>query len=354
MDITIGYKTVRAGAEMKRLLNTLYLTNPDAYLRKKDDALVVYVGQDKVMSVPFHLLEGIVLFGHVGCTTSILGACAVRGVSLVMLDERGKFQARVEGPAGGNVLLRREQYRYAMDDADSLEIAKRFVMAKIHNSRLVLQRYGRDYPEIHTEDFGVVIDSLQSSKEEVCQCTNPDMLRGVEGNAAHLYYSALGAVLRNDELCFTSRSKRPPKDPINAALSFFYTLLSRELMTACESVGLDPQLGFLHACRPGRASLALDLVEELRSPLVDRFVFSLFNRKQLCSSDFQPKEQGFYFKEASLKKVLGCWQQRKQDQITHPFLGERIPVGLIPFVQAQLFARFLRGDINDYPAFLWR
>ena len=339
---------------MKRLLNTLYLTNPDAYLRKKDDALSVYVDQDKVMSVPFHLLEGVVLFGHVGCSTSILGACASRGISTVILDERGRFQARVDGPVSGNVLLRKEQYRRAMNDEECLDIAKRFIIAKIHNARLVLQRYTRDYPDIKDHGVDKIVALLKDSKNEALYCKSLDELRGVEGNAAHLYYSGLGFALRYEDLNFTGRTKRPPKDPINAALSFFYMMLSRELISACEAVGLDPQMGYLHACRPGRASLALDLIEELRAPIVDRFVFSLFNRKQLTISDFLPEEQGFSFKDLSLKKVLGCWQQKKQEQIMHPFLKERVPLGLVPFVQVQLFARYLRGDLDDYPAFLWR
>lgn len=354
MQATIGHGMGRLGANMKRLLNTLYLTNPDAYLRKRDDALAVYVEQDEVMSVPFHLLEGIVLFGHVGFSTSVLGACASRGVSVVILDERGRFQARVDGPTRGNILLRKEQYRRSADGIGCLGIAKRFVVAKVHNSRLILQHYGRDYPDMRENGLDRAVDALGASRNEAKVCVSLDELRGVEGNAAHLYYSSLGGALRCEDMCFQGRSKRPPQDPMNAALSFFYTVLSRELASACESVGLDPQMGYLHACRPGRASLALDLVEELRAPIVDRFVLSLFNRKQLSSSDFLPGSQGFFFKETVLKKVLGYWQQKKQDQIMHPFLGERMPLGLIPFVQAQLFARYLRGDISDYPAFLWR
>lgn len=211
---------------MKRLLNTLYLTNPDAYLRKKDDALAVYVDQKKIMSVPFHLLEGVVLFGHVGCSTSVLGACAMHGISVSILDERGRFQAHVNGPTSGNVLLRREQYRLSMDSSACLSIAKRFVSAKIHNARLVLQHYARDYSDM--KDIGVdrIVDALENSKKEIFYCNNLDELRGVEGNAAHLYYSALGGALRCENIIFSGRKKRPPKDPVNAVLSFFYTMLS--------------------------------------------------------------------------------------------------------------------------------
>ncbi|ERI04263.1 type I-C CRISPR-associated endonuclease Cas1c [Atopobium sp. oral taxon 810] len=339
---------------MKRLLNTLYLTNPDAYLRKKDDALSVYIEQEKVMSAPFHLLEGVVLFGHVGCSTSVLGACVSRGVSVSILDEGGRFQARVNGPTSGNVLLRREQYRRSVDESACLLIAKRFVTAKVHNARVVLQHYARDYPDMKEHGVANVIDELKRSGDDVRQCGDLNELRGVEGNAAHAYYSMMDGALRSDRIVFAGRTKRPPKNPVNAALSFFYTMLSRELVSACESVGLDPQMGYLHACRPGRASLALDLIEELRAPIVDRFVLSLFNRKQLDVGDFLAESQGYLFKEGTRKKVLGYWQQKKQDQIVHPFLGERMPLGLVPFVQAQLFARYLRGDLEDYPAFLWR
>lgn len=339
---------------MKRLLNTLYLTNPDAYLRKKDDALAVYIEQERVMSVPFHLLEGVVLFGHVGCSTSVLGACVSRGVSVSIMDEGGRFQARVNGPTSGNVLLRREQYRRSMDESACLPIAKRFIVAKVHNARVVLQHYARDYPDMKDHGVTDVINELKRSGDEARRCGDLDVLRGVEGNAAHAYYSMMDGALRSNGVVFAGRTKRPPKDPVNAALSFFYTMLSRELASACESVGLDPQVGYLHTCRPGRASLALDLIEELRAPIVDRFVLSLFNRKQLDAADFLSESQGFLLKDDARKKALGYWQQKKQDQIVHPFLGERMPLGLVPFVQAQLFARYLRGDLEDYPALLWR
>jgi len=241
-----------------------------------------------------------------------------------------------------------------MDVTECLSAARRFVAAKVHNSRVVLQHYVRDYPDMEEIGAGDAIRELKQSGEEIRRCNNLDELRGIEGNAAHVYYSAIQGALRCDGVTFTGRTRRPPKDPVNSALSFFYTMLSRELMSACESVGLDPQMGYLHACRPGRASLALDFIEEFRAPMVDRFVLSLFNRKQLVASDFLAESQGFLLKDSTRKKVLGYWQQKKQDQLTHPFLGERMPLGLVPFIQAQLFARYLRGDLNDYPAFLWR
>lgn len=341
---------------MKRLLNTLYVTNSKALLRKQDDSIAVFVDEKKQMSVPFHLLESIVLFGHVGCTMSLLGACASRNVRVTLLDERGRFQARVEGPVSGNVLLRKEQYRRAADETESLCLAKRFVAAKLHNQRIVLQHYVRDYPTIREAGVEDAVEYLRKCREAVTGARSLDELRGIEGSAAQRYYSVFGALLRNpgEGITFAGRSRRPPRDCVNAALSFFYTLMSRDMATACEAVGLDPQMGFLHVCRTGRSSLALDLVEEFRAAYVDRFVLTLFNRRQLRQSDFESEGQGVVFKGKTMKKVLASWQERKQEQMLHPFLEERVKMGLLPFVQAQLLARHLRGDLNDYPALLWR
>ena len=341
---------------MKRMLNTLYVTNPDTLLRKENDAIAAYVDGNKVMSVPFHLLEGIVLFGHVGCTTSLLSACAARNVGVVLLDERGRFQARVEGPVSGNVLLRKEQYRRGSDASECLDLAKRFVVAKVYNQRIVLQRHARDYADTRSIGMDDAIDALLQSREAAWHAKDLDELRGVEGNAAHLYYSVFNLMLRNagEGIVFGGRTRRPPRDCVNAALSFFYTLMSRDIASACEAVGLDPQMGFLHACRPGRYSLALDIVEEFRAPYVDRFVLALFNRRQLKSADFSHEGQGVVFREKALKGMLAKWQERKKEQIMHPFLKERVDLGLLPLLQAQLLARYLRGDLNDYPALLWR
>lgn len=341
---------------MKRLLNTLYVTNPEACLRKRDDAIAVYLDGKQVMNVPFHLLESLVLFGHVGCSTSLLAACAQKGISTVILDEGGQFCARVDGPISGNVLLRKEQHRRAASRNECLEIAKRFVLAKVHNARIVLQHYARDYPDIKSRGVNEAIEALSSSGKAALLTDDLDVLRGVEGNAAHQYFSVFGQLLRvrDEGIDLTKRSRRPPLDPVNAALSFVYALLTRDVLSACESVGLDPQLGYLHACRPGRTSLALDLVEELRSPIADRFVLTLFNRKQLDASDFRQERTGCFFKDNALKTVIKLWQEKKSESIIHPFPEEKMALGLVPFVQAQLFARFLRGDLEDYPAMLWR
>lgn len=341
---------------MRRLLNTLYVTNPNALLRKKDDALSVVLDGKQVMSVPFHVLEGAVLFGHVGCSMAVLAACADRGVGVVLLDERGRFKARVEGPVSGSILLRKEQYRRAADEEGCLHLATRFLQAKLHNSSTVLKHYVRDYPDLR-ESVSPVLTVIGTALEGISELQSLQDIRGAEGDCARRYFSIFSKLLRveSGDKLFTGRSRRPPRDPVNAALSLFYSMLSREFATACESVGLDPQLGYLHACRPGRSSLALDLLEELRAPYVDRFVLSLFNRRQVKEGDFSfDAEGGCFFNERSLKKVLGLWQQRKQEEVIHPFLKERIPMGLIPFIQAQLLARFLRGDLDDYPACLWR
>lgn len=341
---------------MKRLLNTLYVTNPEAYLRKQDDAVAIFVDDAKVMSVPFHLLEGMVLFGHVGCSTYLLGACARKGITTVLLDEGGRFMARVEGPISGNVLLRKEQYERAHTQEGTLAIAQRIVLAKTHNARIVLQHYMRDYPEIRECGVEDAVAALASCREEVLAAESIDVLRGIEGNTAHQYFGCFNQLLRRSEdgVRFERRTKRPPLDPVNATLSLVYTLLTRDVASACESVGLDPQLGYLHACRPGRASLALDLIEELRAPVADRFVLSLFNRKQLEASGFRQEGIGCFLTDKSLKAVVRLWQERKKETVMHPYLEEKVPYGLVPFVQAQLFARFLRGELDDYPAMLWR
>ncbi|MEG0989505.1 MAG: type I-C CRISPR-associated endonuclease Cas1c [Gordonibacter sp.] len=343
--------------DMKKLLNTLYVTDPEARLVKEDDAVSVMVSDRRALHVPFHLLDSIVIFGYRGCGASLLGECAERGITISFLDGEGRFLARVEGAVSGNVLLRRAQYRLSDDKEASLAIAKRFVGAKVSNSRKVLERYRRDYPEDIDESYLAAVEALRCAQRSAVEVKTADQLRGVEGDAAHVYFSVFDRMVRVEEpsLRFAGRSRRPPRDPVNAMLSFFYSLLSRDIASACETIGLDPQIGFLHRDRPGRASLALDLMEEFRAPYVDRFVLSLVNRRQVSSGDFELREGGgVVLSDEARKRVLGLWQKKKQESITHPFLKEKMPVGLLPFIQAQLFARFLRGDMESYPAFLWR
>lgn len=342
---------------MRKLLNTLYVTDSKAFLSKKENNLLVRVENQKEIQVPFHILESVVLFGYLGCTPSVLGECAERGISLSFLDEIGRFRARIEGPTSGNILLRRKQYQVSDNVDSSLFLSKRFIAAKIHNYKIVLQRHIRDNSDSIHESLSKAVNSLTASENKVFETLTLDELRGVEGDAAHVYFSVFNFLLKDKTLAtsFTGRVKRPPTDPANALLSLFYTLLNSDIVSACETVGLDPQAGFLHRDRPGRASLALDLMEELRAYCVDRFVLSLFNRRQLTSSDFDFRIDGsVVLKKDARKKALSLWQERKQDEITHPFLGEKLKIGLLPYVQAQLFARYLREDLEDYPAFIWR
>ena len=341
---------------MKKLLNTLYVTNKDAYVCKKDENACVRIEGMDVLKVPLHLLEGIVLFNYAGASAPLLYACASRGISVSVLDEKGRFAVRVEGPVSGNVLLRKAQYEVAADPNRSLTISKRFMAAKFYNSRAVLRRCVRDRPECE-QALSSTIEVFSGGLENIGRIGTRDELLGVEGDAAHCYFDSFSLLVKPEEVrsLFLGRNRRPPRDPLNASLSFFYTMLSREIATACESVGLDPQMGFYHQPRPGRASLALDILEEFRAPLVDRFVVSLFNRGQLKKADFEiDAGGGCFFTDAALKRCLDSWQKRKQEEIKHPFLDEKVKIGLLPFVQAQLLARYLRGDMNDYPAFCWR
>lgn len=342
---------------MKKLLNTLYITNKDAYACKEDDNVCVRLNGERVLKVPLHLLEGIVLFNYAGASSALLGACAKNGISVAIFDEKGKFAARVEGPISGNVLLRKGQYRISDDEEQSLAIAKRFLTAKLINSKRVVLRHARDHPSFKTDKTMRAVELFDAGVESVVAMRSLGDLLGVEGDAARTYFDRFRLMLKPEDLkkLFTGRNKHPSKDPVNATLSFFYVMLTRELAAACECVGLDPQVGFFYQPRPGRASLACDLVEEFRAPFVDRFVLSLFNRGQLSLDDFEYDAEGAcFFTNSGIKKALDAWQKRKQDEIVHPFLKEKVKLGLLPFVQAQLLARYIRGDLDDYPAFLWR
>lgn len=342
---------------MKKLLNTLYVTDPNAYLCKEDENILIKVGDKKALKLPLHVLDSIVLFGYLGCSPTILGRCAEEGISVTFMDEYGRYLARVEGAVTGNVLLRRKQYRLSDSPQDALHLAQQFIAAKVRNSKIILQRHTRDYPEAVTENIQKAVTIHEKAEKSIFMSSSLDSLRGIEGDAAHSYFGAFSDMLRIDCIAneFQGRVRRPPLDPVNAMLSFMYTLLSRDIVSACESVGLDPQVGYLHRDRPGRASLALDIMEEMRPYIVDRFVLTVFNRRQLELKDFQRQASGaVMLKDDSRKKVLNLWQERKKDNITHPFLGEKMPLGLLPFIQAQLLARYIRNDLDEYPAFLWR
>ena len=339
------------------MLNTLYVTTQGSYLRKEGETIVVEAEQQVRARLPIHNIGGLVCFGNVLCSPFLLGHCGENGVAVSFLSEYGKFLARVDGPQSGNVLLRREQYRRADDLAKSADLARMFVFGKLNNTRTVLQRHLRDHPEAAgNSDVEALVLRFQQQMLRLQSPLQLDEIRGMEGDAAHAYFGTFNGLLgAKTGFEFHERSRRPPLDPVNALLSFLYTLLAHDCRSACEAVGLDPQVGFLHRDRPGRAGLALDLMEEFRPFLVDRLVLSLINRQQIALKDFVTGETGaVLLKDDPRKLVLKTWQERKQDEITHPFLNEKMSVGLVPHVQAQLLARHLRGDLDAYPPFLWK
>jgi CRISPR-associated protein Cas1 len=343
---------------MRKLLNTLYVTTEGAALRKDGENLVAEVEGAERARVPLHMLASVVAFGPVLVTPALVGACAGGGITMVLLDRAGRFQARVEGPQTGNVLLRRAQYRASEAAAD---VVRSIVLGKVANQRAVLMRSLRDHGEAQAyEDRGAVEAAAERMAFILRRVERVDetikALRGSEGEAANLYFAVFGRLIRSPDagLTFQGRSRRPPLDPVNAVLSFLYTLLAHDCRSACEGVGLDPAVGFLHRDRPGRPSLALDLMEELRAPLADRLTLSLINRRQLRERDFQRLDGGaVVLADEARKLVLTAWQARKKEERVHPFLGERAPFGLVPWLQAQLLARHLRGDLDAYPPWFW-
>ncbi|TBW38403.1 type I-C CRISPR-associated endonuclease Cas1 [Siculibacillus lacustris] len=344
---------------MKKLLNTVYVTTEGAAVKKDGENLVVEIDGAERMRVPLHRLQSIVTFGAILLTPPLIQACATAGITIVLLDRAGRFQARIEGPVSGNVLLRRAQYARA-DDAH--EIVRGFVCGKIANQRAVLQRALRDHgadmettARAATED---TVDRLaRALRRAALAPIETDELRGLEGDAARLYFAVFGGLIRSPdpEIGFAGRSRRPPLDPVNALLSFLYTLLVHDCRSALEGVGLDPAVGFLHRDRPGRPSLALDLMEELRPVLADRLALSLVNRRQLRIRDFDLRDGGaVWLGDEGRKTVLTAWTERKKEERRHPFLDEVAPLGLVPHLQAQLLARHLRGDLDAYPPWLWK
>ncbi|NLB68152.1 MAG: type I-C CRISPR-associated endonuclease Cas1 [Lentisphaerae bacterium] len=338
---------------MKKLLNTLYISTQGIYLNREGETVVASLDRQPKLRLPIHTLSGIVCFGNVLCSPFLLGLCGERGVKVSFLTEHGRFLARVEGPVSGNVLLRYEQIRRTMDPEAALELAKNFVLGKVINSRTVIQRALRDHGD--NLELQSASTTLVNIVRRVPNAKNIDVLRGYEGEAANAYFGAFNGLIVAQKKHFSmqTRSRRPPLDPLNALLSFLYVILAHDCSSALEGVGLDPQVGFLHALRPGRPSLALDLMEEFRSILVDRVVLTLINRQQISGRDFSTSESGsVIMKDDARKLVLKTWQEKKQETLKHPFLGERISIGLLPHLQALLLARHLRGDIDAYPPFL--
>ena len=343
---------------MKKLLNTLYVTRENGYLGLDGENIVIYDDNKEIGRLPLHNLESIVSFGYRGTSPALMGACVEKNIPLCYLSPQGKFLAQVTGSVRGNVILREKQFESSRDGKVSLDIAKSCIIGKIYNARWVLERTIRDHGmQIDTERVKQASEFLKGSLQEIRQCETKDQLRGYEGEAAKLYFRVFDEMIlqQKKDFFFEKRSKRPPMDRVNALLSFTYTLLTHMVRSGLETVGLDPYVGYLHTERPGRVSLALDLMEELRPVLADRFVLSLINRKMLNGKDFKIKENGaVLMTEDARKMILTEWQNRKKEQITHPYLKEKVEWGLGPYVQAMLLARYLRGDLDGYPPFLWK
>lgn len=344
---------------MKKLLNTIYVTTEGAALRKDGENLVAEIEGVERSRVPLHMLSAVVVFGAIHASPPLMAALAAAGITLTFLDRNGRFQARLEGPVSGNILLRRTQYRVC-DQPE--EVVRSLLIGKIANQRAVLMRSLRDYAEDYAPEDRSKVEDVTERLARILRRvelsdTTLDQLRGSEGEAANLYFSVFDTLIRSPdaEMRWTVRSRRPPLDPVNALLSFLYTLLTHDCRSALESVGLDPSAGFLHRDRPGRPSLALDLMEELRPVLADRLALSLINRRQLRARDFEKQEGGAVLMSDEARKiVLTAWQERKREERLHPFLEEKAPLGLAPYLQAQMLARHLRGDLDAYPPWFWK
>jgi len=343
---------------MKKFLNTLFITSTDVYLSLDGENIVVKRESEIVGRYPLHNLEAICTFGYTGASPALMGACTKRDISITFMTKNGRFLARVIGESRGNVVLRKEQYRISDDEKRSAMISKNFILGKIYNSKWILERATRDYPlRVDVPKIKSITSTLTESMKAIRVVEDLDILRGLEGNAAAKYNSVFNDLIlqQKEHFYFLNRNKRPPLDNVNALLSFSYTLLANDMKSALESVGLDAYVGFLHRDRPGRASLALDVMEELRGVYADRFVLSLINKKIVNDKGFTQKENGaVIMNDDTRKKVLVAWQERKQDKILHPYLNEKIPWGLVPYTQALLLARYIRGDLDEYPPFFWK
>ncbi|KYG90613.1 subtype I-C CRISPR-associated endonuclease Cas1 [[Bacillus] sp. KCTC 13219] len=343
---------------MRKLLNTLFITTSNVYLTLKGETVVVSQEEDVLGRIPLHNLEAICTFGYAGASPMLMHACAEKNVSLTFLNAHGKFLARVIGESKGNVVLRKTQYRISDSEIASAKIARNFIFAKVANQKWILERATRDNPlRIDVPAFKQVSERLSEDLKKILACEDLELLRGLEGQAASAYFGLFDQMIlqQKEAFYFKTRNRRPPTDNINALLSFIYTLLAKDVSAALETVGLDAYVGFLHRDRPGRASLALDVMEELRGVIADRFVLKVINKKMLDEKDFIRKEDGaVLLTDEGRKKFLQAWQERKQETLTHPFLKEKINWGLVPHAQAMLLARHLRGDLEEYPPFLWK
>lgn len=343
---------------MKRLLNTLYITNPDYYLSLDGKNVVVKLHDNEIGRMPLHNLDSIVTYGFAGASPKLMGYCAEHNIAITFLSVSGKFLATVNGETRGNVLLRKEQYRLSETTDKALKIARNMIIGKVYNCRWILERATRDhYLRIDAERVKLQSRYLYNTLQKLNSIDSFAQLRGLEGEAASVYFSVFDELIlqQKDHFCFDKRNRRPPLDKVNALLSFTYTLLAGMCKSSLEAVGLDPYVGFLHTDRPGRVSLALDLMEELRPILADRFVLTLINKKIVSPDGFYSKETGAVIMDENTKKaVISAWQSKKQEIIEHPYLHEKIEWGMIPYAQALLLARYLRGDLDEYPPFFWK
>ena len=343
---------------MKKLLNTLFVTTQGAYLSKEGETVVVKIDGEVALRLPVHTLGGIVCFGQVSCSPYLMGFCAENQVAISFLTENGAFLARVQGPISGNVLLRREQFRRADDLNASAAIARAIVTGKVANCRTVIQRALRDHPEkVDVDAMSRTSQKLSNSLRRLQSEAPLDIVRGIEGESANAYFDVFDHLVtsQKDDFKFHERNRRPPLDNVNCLLSFLYTLLMHDVRAGLESVGLDPAVGFLHRDRPGRYGLALDLMEEFRPFIADRLALSLINLGQVDAKGFKQKESGAVWMDDDTRRtVLVAYQKRKQEEIEHPFLKEKMAIGLLPYAQALLMARYIRGDIDNYPPFIWK
>jgi CRISP-associated protein Cas1 len=344
---------------MRQILNTLYITTPQAYAHLENDTLRIDVEREKKLAVPLHHLGSVVCFGNIMVSPALMHRLAEEGKSLVLLDGNGRFKARLEGPTSGNILLRQAQHKAAEEPAQTLGLARSFIAGKLKNSRQILLRGARENTDVaEQETLKRVGENLNASLRALANANDLDTLRGVEGEAARGYFGALNLLVKKDareHFQMDGRSKRPPRDRMNALLSFLYSMITNDCRSAIESVGLDPQLGFLHAVRPGRAALALDLVEEFRAFIADRLALSLVNRGQIVAKDFEFREGGsVQLADDARRTLVVAFQERKQEEITHPLLEQKMPLGVIPLLQARFIARTIRGEMDGYVPFLVR
>jgi len=339
---------------LRKLLNTLYITSELTYVSLDNENIVVKKESEVLARVPFVNIENIVCFNYLGCSPALMGKCASKNIPLNFVTPSGKYLASVTGTIKGNVVLRQKQFDSTRLDSVCLELSKNTIVAKFHNCRVMLAKFIKNHNDNNYDSIKQTADLISNNIEKVNLCNNVDEIRGIEGETARMYFRTFGQMIRKDGFIFNGRSKRPPLDNVNALLSFCYTLLTLEIKSALETVGLDPYVGFMHTDRAGRPALALDLVEELRAFAVDNFVINIVNLGQVNTKDFYEKEGGaVLFTDEGRRKILKLWEDRKKDTIKHKIINEKLQIGLVPYVQAQLFAKYLRGDMEQYCPFIW-